>query len=270
MLIHNIPKQVLFDCIQREIAGIAYCCDEDRDVLNALISDINTTLNQDINYVAELAHCTIPGCGVIIAKYIHRFQTESVKAYMLHHLVSDNVPNYEEMILKLYLQFRESDAYISAPGKSAPAHICTRYDDALRCSRNRYVKEKLVELASNPRDIVYLPFTMRKVASWKMPEVEAIIIRHISSDNINAQDVGIYSDDMLPPLNFIKKELQFWAIDGLKHYPSQNNLETIRLYIDDIDPNIASAAKKTYKLLIKGIEKWEMVGSKPQKSGATD
>lgn len=242
------------DSIEREKAGIDYCCtDADRATLRELFKEINAYAGTAIQYLAEIDALNLYGSGQIIARYITKLSSESVKSILIPQLVSDKVKDCDKLLLQLYLHFKASDEYISMPGFPAPAHIYVRYDNAFKALKPKRLKDDLIKLAHNPRDAFYLPFTMRMLASWKVPELKELLILYSSNSNITAQDVGIGEncDAFLPPLAFIKRELRFIAIDGLKYYPSDNISEVIRQYITDSDPDIRAAAQRTLKVLSK-------------------
>lgn len=70
---------LLRDSIEKEKAGIAYCCPEaDKKILADLLLEINHYAGTDFHYLAELDAFHIPGTGRIIAEYIERFSSESV------------------------------------------------------------------------------------------------------------------------------------------------------------------------------------------------
>lgn len=221
---------LLLDSIEKEKAGIDYRCpEEDKKLLADLLLEINRYAGTGFHYLAELDAFHIPGSGRIVAEYIESFSSESVKGYLIPKLVSDKIQGCDKLILQLYLHFRSSDEYIAAPGKPAPAHIYVRYDDAFKRLRPKRLANELITLAHNPRDAFYLPFTMRMLASWKLPEMRNLLISYAINDWITAQDVGIRDDGQayFPPLEFIKRELKFTAIEGLKNYPSAETIDVI-------------------------------------------
>ena len=245
---------LLLDSIEKEKAGIDYCCLEgDKKLLAELLLEINHYAGTDLHYLAELDAFHIPGAGKIVAEYIERFSSESVKGYLIPKLVSDKVQECDKLILHLYLHFRSSDVYIASPGATEPAHIYTRYDNAFRTLRPKRLSKELIALAHRPRDAFYLPFTMRMLASWKPPEMKKLLIFYAMCDSITAQDVGICNDGKayFPPLEFIKRELKFTAIEGLKNYPSEETINVIASLASSADNDIKTAAKKALKALVK-------------------
>ena len=245
---------LLLDSIKKEKAGADYCCPEkDKELLADLLLEINHYTGTDLHYLAELDAFHIPGAGRIVAEYIERFSSESVKGYLIPELVSDKVQGCDKLILQLYLHFRSSDEYIANPGAVAPAHIYTRYDNAFRTLRPKRLSKELIALAHSPRDAFYLPFTMRMLASWKLPEMKNLLISYAMSDSITAKDVGICDDGKayFPPLEFIKRELKFTAIEGLKNYPSEETISVISSLEVSSDNDIKTAAKRTLKALVK-------------------
>lgn len=245
---------LLLDSIKREKAGADYCCpEEDKDLLADLLLEINHYAGTDLHYLAEVDAFHIPGAGRIVAEYIERFSSESVKGYLIPKLVSDKIQGCDKLILQLYLHFRSSDEYIAIPGATAPAHIYTRYDNAFRTLRPKRLSKELIELAHSPRDAFYLPLTMRMLASWKLEEIKKLLISYAMNDSITAQDIGICDDGKIyfPPLEFIKRELKFTAIEGLKNYPSAETIDVITSLTASMDNDIKTAAKRTLKVLLK-------------------
>lgn len=246
---------LLRDSIEKEKAGIAFRCPEaDKKLLADLLLEINHYAGTDFHYLAELDAFHIPGAGRIIMEYIERFSSESVRGFLIPALVADKIQGCDKLILRLYLHFQSSDEYIAASGAPAPAHIYTRYDDAFRRLRPKKLSEELIALAHSPRDAFYLPFTMRMIASWKLPKMKNILISYATSDAITAQDVGLCDDgkEYFPPLEFIRRELKFTAIEGLKNYPSEETIQIIASLVAGADKSIKAAANKTLKALVSG------------------
>lgn len=244
----------LLDSIEREKKGIDYVYSvNDKCILNELLHKINGLMGTDFHYLAELDAFNIKGSGSIIVQYIMLFSSESVRAYLIPKLVADKIKDCDRLILQMYLHFKQSDEYISGAGFPAPAHIYTRYDNAISTIKPKRLKDDLINLAHNPRDAFYLPFTMRMLASWKIPELKDILLMYASEDNVSAQDVGLNEDDNnhFPSLAFIKRELRFTAIEGLRHYPSYEVIECIKCCSTDTDADIRAAAKKTLHSLTK-------------------
>lgn len=248
----QIYSKVLLDSIEREKNEIDYfCVGADREVLQTLLSEIGQETGMHIQYLAELDMLTIPGAGQIVAKYIDSFSSEAVKGYLLHHLVSDKIKDGDRIVLALYQHFKLSDAYITEPGAPSSAHIYTRYDSAIRSLKPKHSKEQLLELAHYPRDVFYLPFTMKMLASWKPAELWDLLVRYSSEENILPTDVGMSGNCEMysPPFSFIKRELRFTAINALKYSPSNDTIAVIRGYLDESDLDIRIAAQKVLRAL---------------------
>ncbi len=102
-------SKVLLDSIARKKAGLDYICGErDRYILDMLVRDINTHFNLDIHYIAELDSFNIIGSGSIIAQYINKFESESVRSYLIPQIVYDKIDNVERLIIDLYRKFKTS------------------------------------------------------------------------------------------------------------------------------------------------------------------
>ncbi len=248
-----IYKKILLESIENEKAGIEYCySNDDREILHEMFREINEERGISIRYLAEVDAFNIHGTGEIMARYITKFSSDSVRSMLIPQLVSDKIKDCDKLLLRLYLNFKESDEYISLPGVPSPAHITVRYDNAFKALKPKRLKEDLVKLAYSPRDVHYLPFTMRMLASWKVPELKDLFIGYSSDSNISVQDVGINeNDEYYPPFGVIKRDLRFTAINALKYYPSDDTIEIIRKYVDNSDPNISAAARRTLKVIAK-------------------
>lgn len=247
-------SNVLINSIEREKKGIDYICTKaDKELLHKLLVEINNYAGTDYHYLAELNAFNIAGAGSIVAKYITEFSSEGVKGYLISQMVSDKIKDCDKLIYQLYMQFRLSDQYIAKPGEPAPAYIYVRYDNAFRVLKPKRLAKDLIKLAYSPRDAFYLPFTMRMLASWKMPEMEDLLLSYAADDSFSAQDVGIYSSEQpyAPSFEFMKRELTFTAINGLKYYPSAEVIGVITSLTASSDKNIKLAAKRTLIAMTK-------------------
>lgn len=247
-------SKILMNSIEREKKGLDYFYPEvDKKLLHKLLKEINIYAGTNFHYLAELVAFNIPGSGNIMEKYITNFSSESVKGYLIPQMVSDKIKDCDKLVLQLYRHFKQSEFYISKPGAPAPAHIYVRYDDAFRRLRPRRIKNELAALAFYPRDAYYLPFTMRMLASWKMPGFYDLLLSYLDGTCITAQSVGISDENerLFPPLEAIKRELKFTAIAGLKYYPSAEVTDIITSLAISADKDIQSAAKRTLKALTK-------------------
>lgn len=247
-------SKVLIDSIEREKKGLDYICPQaDKELLHKLLDEINSYAGTNYHYLAELDAFNISGAGSIVAKYITEFSSEDVKGYLIPQMVSDKIKDCDKLVFQLYMQFRLSDEYIAKPGEPAPAHIYVRYDNAFKILKPKRLAKDLIELAHSPRDAFYLPFTMRMLASWKVPEMKNLLLSYSTNDSFSAQDVGIYDSEQLyfPSLEVMKRELIFTAIAGLKYYPSAEVMGIITSLATNTDEDIKLAAKRTLIALTK-------------------
>lgn len=245
-----IPNKVLNDCIEREKAGTDYVCPtEDKSTLLEMLDEINAECATNMKYLAELDAFHVIGAGKIIVKYIDRFSSESVRAYLIPQLLLDKIRDCDRLILRMYLHFRESSEYISAPGNPSPSHICTRYDNAFHKLKSKRIVEDLLNILSSPRDAFYLPLTVKMLASWKVPELEQILLKYLDSDAVSMRDIGLCEDGQtyFPSFAYICRELKFTAMNGLRYYPSEKAVDAICMYVSDIDKDIRLLANKIYK-----------------------
>ncbi len=251
MLKYNKLLDVMIECEKR---GTDYVCpSSDKDLLHKLLEEINSYAGTNYHYLAELDAFNIPGAGSIVAKYITKFSSESVRGYLIPQMVSDKIKDCDKLVLRLYTHFRLSDEYIAAPGEPAPAHIYVRYDNAFRKLKPKRLAKELMEFAHSPRDAFYLPFTVRMLASWKITEMKDLLLSYCADDSFSAQDVGIFDGEQqyFPSFEFIKRELKFTAINGLKYYPTEEVRSIVASLANSADKDIESAAKRTLKALTK-------------------
>lgn len=247
-------SKVLIDSIEREKKGVDYIYPKaDQKLLHILLDEINSYTDTNFHYLAELDAFNIPGAGSIVAKYITEFSSEGIKGYLISQMVSDRIKDCDKLVFQLYMRFRTSDEYIAEPEKPAPAHIYARYDNAFKSLKPKRLAKDLIKLAHSPRDAFYLPFTMRMLASWRLPEMKDLLLSYSAKDSFSAQDVGIYDNgqQFFPPLEFMRRELIFTAIEGLKYYPSADVKEIITSFANSTDKDIKSAAKRTLTALTK-------------------
>ena len=247
-------NKILDDCIEREKAGSDYFYEtNDKQVLRDMCQEINESLGTSIQYLAEIDALDIKNSGHIMAKYINKFSSETVKSFLVPQMVSDKIENCDMIVLQLYKDFKVSNEYISPPGKPAPAHIYVRYDNAFRRLRSKRIKSELLELLSNPRDAFYLPFTIKMLASWKVAELKNLLISYSKANSLTANDFGFLqnTNDYFPSLSFMKRELRLSAIACLKYYPSADVYELVYNYLQDPDPDVRSIATKSLKAITK-------------------
>ncbi len=130
-----------------------------------------------------------------MAKYINRFQSESVRCYLIPQIVSDRVKDCERLAFELYVHFKNSKEYISSPGEPSPAHIYVRYDNAFKALKLKRMKHEPTGVVSNPRDAFYLTLTVRMLASWKIPELEQICFYFLDGSCITNDSLGLPDQD---------------------------------------------------------------------------
>ena len=253
----NCYNKVLLDSIAREKAGLDYVCSEhDRYILDMLFKDINTYLNIDIHYIAELDSLNLVGSGSIIAQYINKFESESVRSYLIPQIVSDKIDNVEELVIELYQKFKISHEYISAAEKPAPTHIYTRYDTAISSLKPKKLKMKLLDIVNSPRDVFYLPLTSQMIASWRLPEFKDLLLYCGKDGEITREDVGLPNDNRkyYPPYEVITRQLKFIVINSLKYYPTNDTLNFIKEFLNEDDDDLNSCAEKSIAYIIKRLE----------------
>ena len=243
---------ILQHLIEQEQAKREYCVTvEDRKRLDAMLLEINNITDAGVHYLAELDFFSIKGAGNIVKDYIFRYESESIRSYLLHFLVNDQVRDCDKIVYQLYLHFKGSKCYIPLPDQPGSLAIYMRYDNAFKRLKPKKIKAELQSLAYNPRDAFYLPLTMCMLASWKLPDLEALFVSYMESKNITPESVGLSdcSENYHPSLFFIRRELKFTAIECLKYYPSMSTFELIKGCSADHDKDISMAAQKTLKYM---------------------
>ena len=242
-------NMVLAELIEKEKAGIGYVVpDEDRAVFDAMLDELNKATGLNIKYLAQIDSYTIPGSGEVFDKYIDRINSESVRAFLLPNMCADSVPDKDNRILDLYLHFKNSDEYTSLPGVPNPAHIYVRYDNMLCKSRSKKFARKMTELVKNPRDVFYLPFTTRKIASWKFPEVKDVLLSYLKEDSITEENFGLTESAEF--FEWAKKQITIDVILDLKYYPEADVLSVIESFVNSGDKGILAAAKKSRDFIV--------------------
>ena len=243
-------KKVLQDSIENEKNGLEYrCSSSDRVILDELFAELNALCQTDFHYLAELDAYNIKGAGELLLKYIDRFESEYIRAILMTQIVDDGVKNAEQIVLRLYQHFKSSDEYISTQNQPSPAHIHAKYDNAFCKLKPKKLKDELLSLIATPRDAYYLPLTVQMVASWKIPEVQEILISYLDGSGMTAESVGLPADTegYYLSLDFIKRQVKFSAIAGLKYYPCDKVKKLMIGCSVDADKDIAQAAKKVMK-----------------------
>lgn len=244
-------KSVLLqELIKREMHQTDFIYnDDDRAILSRMFDDLNSKTGANYHYLAEIAFQLAPNIGTIILPYFDLFHSESVRAYLVPQLVFDKIPSCDSVIYNGYLRFKQSSFYIPEKGKAAPTHICTRYDQAFKTLKPKKLKDELGQLANHPRDIVYLPFTMKMLASWKYPDLEKQIVRYFSAMTLPSEEFGIPKETeyFFPTISFMRKQLLLYAISCSVYYPSSEIKEHLQSLLTYHDSDIQMAAKKSFK-----------------------
>ena len=238
----------LEDLILSEKEGRRYSCScEDRITLNCMFKEINIRLGTDIHYLAELDYYYYYGIGDILIKYIDLFVSEEVRAYLLPQLVVNKVENCANEIVRLYNHFKTSNVY-SSNDEDVTIPIYYRYDDSFKHLRSRKIKRQLLEFAYNPRDVFYLRDTIKMLSSWKIDEMEMLLRQYLESDRYKPEDFLIYDTSDWNSMNqfrVMKIYLREVGIYGLRYYPSKDNIELLKSFLNDEYQYIRELTKKS-------------------------
>ena len=238
----------LEDLINKEKAGIRYACSkEDRNILDSMFSEINLRLGTDLHYLAELDYYYYYDIGDILLRYVDCFSSEEVKAYLIPQLVWNKVKNCSQIILRLYMNFKKTKDYVSNdPDVTIP--ICYRYDDAFKHLRSRKIKEQLLELAHNPRDVYYLFNSVKMLASWRIPEMETLLKEYIDSEHYTPEDFLIFDTDdkcVMNEFRVMKLYLNDVGLYGLRYYPTRDNYNLVASFLSSESELKRDLATKT-------------------------
>ena len=230
------------DEIQAEIDGKTYD-EHDREILQKICSEINALAGTNLKYLIELDRLNIPGAGYIIAKHIGQLHSEWAKACLLDPMVQDRIPDGDKMLFRLFKAFDCSEDSLHRP----EAHY-VRYDDAICRLKPKKIKFELLELAHDPNFAIQLPFTMRMLASWKLPEMKDLLLLYLFESSVDLSSVkgyeGVQGSAREP---FLRRKLVLRALNGLKYYPSEDVINAVLPFANDSDADICAAAKKTLK-----------------------
>ncbi|MBQ7760633.1 MAG: hypothetical protein IJ400_01140 [Clostridia bacterium] len=242
---------VLADSIEREKKGIDYIYSEqDKLLLKEMLSEVNISLNTNLQYLAELDFFNVVGAGNIYINWIEKFSSQTIKSILLCQIVLDKVKDSDLLAIQLYNKFKSSNEYIATKGMPAPTHIYARYDNIFSKLKSKRIQNELLILMKNPRDAFYLPFTLRMLASNKFSELKEILVFYSNDKNITSNMLGIDdSDDYYPPLNFIQRELKFSSIYGFRYYPTKDVLNILDDFSNSFDTDLIDATRKTLKYI---------------------
>lgn len=218
---------------------------EDDIVFQEMLEEINAS-GYDIHYLATFDFYNIPNIGEIVKKYIFRFQSENIRSALIEQLVFSRVPDCGEILLELYLHYRQSTC--KTPTN---AGIIVRYDNAFNRCKPKRIKNELLELLSVPINAYYLPFTLKMLSSWKIPECQEILLRYLHPENISASDLEIAEDteDLLARLQYRQKQLRCSAILNLRYYPTDEIISILENITHETDRDFCRAAEKSLQYI---------------------
>ena len=172
---------------------------------------------------------------------------------MLHHLVNDHISEAAEIVLNLYLGFRNSNRFVSKSGAPAPPSITTNYDNAFWRLKPKRLKQQLFDIISDPRDAYYLPLTVGMLASWKVDGLDTLLLSYLSDKGITREELDLIDTSQMDYSSYedVSRELIFTALSGLKHYNSSRVVTAIQKYANHRDEDIRKCALKSLDYLQK-------------------
>ena len=239
---------VLQHAIYEEMAERAYAYSaSDQALLQEMLDEVNQLSDYKFSYLCELRMLKTPkGCGEIYMRYFPRFESQSIKYVLASEIAYDVGKKGADIVWQGYLSYKQSAAYQSSPA------ISTFYDNAFRRMKPKKLKAELMELALDLQDFYYLPFTMRMLASWKIPEFEDVLWRNLNDDYLSKHTLGLEAEFATPDrLEYRRNQVKFTALEGLKYYPSERYIRTLQEYEASENKDFSDAAKKLKKYLEK-------------------
>ena len=253
-MLSNIQKVILFDAIEEEKKGIRFAYStQDRALFNEMAREVNETVGTNFHYIAEFQFYVIPGAGSIIAKYINQFQSLIIRCDLMHHLVSDRVENCADIVYEQYLAFENSDFYNRQC--SSRSYVAIVLDNAFRKLKPKKLKKQLIVAVQNPMNACLLPFTMRMLASWKIPEMDALCQDYLQYPVFSERDFVFEEDVPFEKrsafVQYENKQLFFTAMECLKYFPNSENMARIEKYEKAQDKDVAAAARKNLAYMKK-------------------
>lgn len=248
-----MDNYILDLAIEDEALGISYIKNSyDKSILKQLLSEINQQNNTNYKYLAQLDILIIKNINHIIMKYIYEFKSSHIKAILLKQLFYGDDYEKIDIAIKLYNEFKESNEYVSNINYSAPTHITIIYDNLLSNINNKMDKEKISFLISNPRDVYYLPLTVKALSKIKNNNIKEILVKSLNPSYITRKIGSQYNDENYdPPLSLIKYKVTLLSLECLKYYHDESIFESIKKFENHKDKEIQKQAVKTLKHLKK-------------------
>lgn len=239
--------------IEDEALGISYKKSTyDLQILKQLLAEINMQKNLNLKYLAQLDLLKIDNINHIIMKYLYDFKSSHIKAILLKQLFLGNDFEKVEIAIKLYNEFRNSIDYISEVNYSAPNHIVTIYDNLLSSLVTKADKEKIVTLFQSPRDMFYLPLTIKILSKSKNEVIKDLLTKCLNPSYITRKIGKEYDNECYDPsLSEIKYKLTLLCLDCLKYYRDEQVIILVQKFEIHKDQAIQKQAIKTLKHLKK-------------------
>ena len=239
--------------IEDEVLGISYRKNSyDKEILKQLLSEINLQNNTNYRYLAQLDILVIQNINHIIVKYINEFKSSHIKAILLKQLFYGDDYEKIDIAVQLYNEFKNSCDYAPDINYPAPSHIVTIYDNLFSNLSNKTDKEKIVSIFENPRDLYYLPLTVKVLSKMKNTKVKEILMKCLNSSYITRKVGKEYNDEKYDPsLSLIKQKLTILSLECLKYYHDNETYNLIKKFENHKDSDFQKQALKTLKHLEK-------------------
>lgn len=245
-----------------EIAGKGYIYnDNDQTVLNELLNEINTHIGTNYtnyHYFSELYMSNQLGIGNIVMKFIRKFSNISTRARLFKFLVSDKIIGSFHLFLDEYKEFKNSNRYVIFD-VFPNTGLCEYFDDAFKQTVTKRTADELFHVISTPLDAFYLPQTVQKLASYKLPEMEDFLWCLLKEEYPEMRDLFHIEDELKynRDLEVVKEGLKRIAVLSLRYYPSKEIYNEIHSLCNrpNVDrygyDEVRHAAKKTLRYLEK-------------------
>lgn len=244
-----------FSCWEEKEKNYNYS-NKDKTILSEFCSEINFSCNEDIHYLAELDEYYYPGAAEIIVKYLNLFETEEIKSYLIRQIAFSKMDNASIVILELYNHCKTTKEYLKNDYDTIFTIGCN-YDWCFKKIKPKDIKRELLGLVSNPRDAFNLSSTVKMISSWNMLEMEYILKTYLLGGEFDNSEFCVYEKnaDSIDLAEFMKSTLIYLGLYGLRYYPSEENLEIVKSYLNWKHCFRGDVAKISYIKIKKSLSK---------------
>lgn len=245
--------------IEFEMSGKGYINnDYEKAVLNELLQEINDHTDTNYRYFSELYMSNQAGIGEIVMKHIRDFPNISTRVRLFKFITSDKITGSFEYVLDEYRGFQNSNRYIVFD-VFPNSGLCEFFDEALKQTVTKKTAHELYRVISSPMDAFYLPQTVQKLSSYKIPEMEAFLWGLLKEEYPEMRDLFRIEDELkyTRDLEVVKEGLKRIAVLSLRYYPSKEVYNEVHSLCNRTNADrygydeVKHAAKKTLRYLEK-------------------